>query len=200
MAKAQKYRASKQEYISENQLMLTGFETPFSRSLRSDNRWVVMAHKIPWDTLVSVYKTQLGNSKTGAEGINPRVAIGSMIIKHICNLSDRETVQQIQENMYMQYFIGYSSFSDEEPFDPSLFVEFRKRLGIEQINAINDKILGLSAEKTKEDDCDNTNDTPQSSVSEKVKRKTEQRQYYPQREANSRCHSLSTGHCLSNGS
>ena len=168
MAKAQKYRASKQEYVSENQLMLTGFETPFSRSLRSDNRWVVMAHKIPWDTLVSVYKTQLGNSKTGAEGINPRVAIGSMIIKHICNLSDRETVQQIQENMYMQYFIGYSSFSDEEPFDPSLFVEFRKRLGIEQINAINDKILGLSAEKTKEDDCDNTNDTPQSSVSAKV--------------------------------
>jgi hypothetical protein len=148
--------------------MLTGFETPFSRSLRSDNRWVVMAHKIPWDTLVSVYKTQLGNSKTGADGINPRVAIGSMIIKHICNLSDRETVQQIQENMYMQYFIGYSSFSDEEPFDASLFVEFRKRLGIEQINAINDKILGLSAEKANGDDCDNNNDNQQSCGSDKV--------------------------------
>jgi len=45
-----------------------------------------------------------------------------LIIKHICDLSDRETIQQIQENMYMQYFIGYSGFSDEEPFDPSLFV------------------------------------------------------------------------------
>jgi hypothetical protein len=44
----------------------------------------------------------------------------------------------------MQYFIGYSSFSYEEPFDPSLFVDFRKRLGIEQINAINEKILGLN--------------------------------------------------------
>ena len=31
----------------------------------------------------------------------------------------------------MQHFIGCSSFSDEEPFDPSLFVEFRKRLGME---------------------------------------------------------------------
>jgi IS5 family transposase len=41
----------------------------------------------------------------------------------------------------MQYFVCYSSFSNEAPFDPSLFVEFRKRLGIEQINAINEKIL-----------------------------------------------------------
>jgi transposase, IS5 family len=150
MAKAQKYRASKLPYISEKQLILTGFEAPFSRSLRQDNRWIVLAHKIPWDTLVSVYLSQLGNSQTGADGINPRVAIGSMIIKHICNLSDRETVQQIQENMYMQYFLGYSSFSDEEPFDPSLFVDFRKRLGIDQINEINEKILGLPTEKDKD--------------------------------------------------
>ena len=150
MAKAQKYRASKQAYISEKQLTLAGFETPFSRSLRQDNRWVVLAHKIPWDTLVGVYLSQLGNSQTGADGINPRVAIGSMIIKHICNLSDRETVQQIQENMYMQYFLGYSSFSDEEPFDPSLFVDFRKRLGIEQINQINEKILEMPRGKDKD--------------------------------------------------
>jgi IS5 family transposase len=118
MAKAQKYRASKQAYVSTNQLSLTGFETPFSRSLRKDNRWVVLAHKIPWDSLTGVYKRQMGNDRTGAGGINPRVALGALIIKHICDLSDRETIQQIQENMYMQYFIGYSGFCDEEPFDP----------------------------------------------------------------------------------
>ena len=81
------------------------------------------------DTLVSIYQNQLNNSQTGADSINPRVAIGAIIIKHIGDLSDRETVLQIQENMYMQYFIGYSSFSNEEPFDLSLFVDFRKRLG-----------------------------------------------------------------------
>ena len=156
MARAQKYRASKQAYISQNQLTLAGFETPFSRFLRADNRWIAMASKLPWDTLVGVYQSQMGNEKTGADGINPRVAIGAMIIKHMCNLSDRETVQQIQENVYMQYFIGYSSFSDEEPFDPSLFVDFRKRLGIDQINEINERILGLSVEKTtKEQNHDN---------------------------------------------
>jgi transposase, IS5 family len=147
MAKAHKNRASKQPYISPNQPTLVGFESPFTRQLNSNNRWVVLSHKIPWDTLVNVYQKQLNNSETGADGINPRVVIGSLIIKHMCDLSDRETVQQIQENIYMQYFIGYSSFSDEEPFDPSLFVEFRKRLGMEQINAINEKILHMSTQQ-----------------------------------------------------
>ena len=144
MAKAQKNRASKNPYISPSQLTLVGFESPFTQSLDPDNRWVVLAQKIPWDILVSTYEDRLKNGTMGAEGINPRVAIGSMILKHICNTSDRETVLQIQENMYMQYFIGYSSFSTEPPFDPSLFVDFRKRLGIDQINFINEKILGLS--------------------------------------------------------
>jgi transposase, IS5 family len=164
MAKAQKNRASKQKYVGQNQLTIVGFETPFSRSLNPNNRWVILANRIPWDTLVSIYQKQMGNEKTGADGINPRVAIGSMIIKHKCDLSDRETVQQIQENMYMQYFIGYSSYSDEEPFDPSLFVDFRKRLGIEQINEINEKILGLlhagaSDNESNITDVDNTNQT-----------------------------------------
>ncbi len=158
MAKAQKNRASKHPYISPKQMTIEGFESPFSQSLDMRNRWVVLAHQIPWDLLVNTYQAQMNNSQTGADGINPRVAIGAMILKHMCNMSDRETVLQIQENMYMQYFIGYSSFSTEEPFDPSLFVEFRKRMGIEQINSINEKILGLSKNDSPKD-TDNTNDS-----------------------------------------
>lgn len=150
MARALKTRASKQQYISTNQVIIPGFETPFHRHLNASNRWVILSSKMPWDELVNVYQKQMNNSKTGADGINPRVVIGALIIKHMCDLSDRETVQQIQENMYMQYFLGFSSFSDEEPFDASLFVEFRKRLGTEQINAINQKILQLSAERSKQ--------------------------------------------------
>ncbi|MCK9422049.1 MAG: IS5 family transposase [Bacteroidales bacterium] len=167
MAKAQKTRASKHPYISSNQLTLVGFESPFSQFLDPNNRWVVLAQKIPWDVLVSTYEHSMQNSSMGAEGINPRVAIGAMILKHICNTSDRETVMLIQENMYMQYFIGYSSFTTEQPFDPSLFVEFRKRLGIEQINSINEKILGLSPSNPKppSDISSDTND-PDNTISE----------------------------------
>ena len=147
MAKALKSRASKQDYSSPRQLILAGFESPFSNQLLSANRWVTLANNIPWDALVSTYNRQLGNKFTGAGSINPRVAIGALIIKHLCDISDRETMLQIQENMYMQYFIGYSSFSNEVPFDASLFVDIRKRLTLEHINEINEKILGIISKK-----------------------------------------------------
>ncbi len=151
MTKSSKIRASKQKYVSPGQGVLPCFATPFSRSLSPDNRWVVLASRLPWDLLVSIYQKQMGNDKTGAGGINPRVALGCLIIKHICDLSDRETIQQIRENVYMQYFIGYSSFCDTAPFDPSLFVELRKRLGQEQINAINEQIVRFVQEKSEID-------------------------------------------------
>jgi transposase, IS5 family len=143
MAKALKNRASRQQYVGQAQLSIPGFDTPFAQKLNPSNRWVLLSQKIPWDKLVKVYESQMRNSATGAGGVNPRVALGALIIKHMCDLSDRETVLQIQENMYMQYFIGLSGFCDEEPFDASLFVEFRKRLGAEQLNKINELVLGL---------------------------------------------------------
>lgn len=141
MAKAQKSRASKLRYISTDQLLLEGFSTPFDQTLDPENRWVKMSRIIPWDKLVRVYSHEMYNRQYGADGINARVAIGSIIIKHLGDLSDRETVLQIQENIYMQYFLGYSSFSKEAPFDPSLMVDFRDRLGKDQINSINEIII-----------------------------------------------------------
>jgi len=159
MAKAQKSRASKSPYVSPNQLELIGFESPFTKYLDPYNRWVKLAKLIPWDKIVNVYQKQLNNSITGAGGINPRVAIGAVFIKHMCDLSDRETVDQIQENVYMQYFIGYSSFSYEPVFDPSLFVDLRKRFGAEQINEINETIMGLVNKEQKDKDNPPRNET-----------------------------------------
>lgn len=143
MQKASKRRACAPDFVSPSQLVLSGFETPFSQRLLRTNRWVVLAEKIPWDEICNIYTKQVGVSRTGRPPISPRIVIGSLIIKHMCNLDDRETVAQIAENMYMQYFLGYSSFSAEPPFDASLFVEFRTRLGMEQINAINERIHAL---------------------------------------------------------
>ncbi len=44
-------------------------------------------------------------------------------------LSDEETVLQIQENPYLQYFVWFHEDKDEQAFAPSLFVEIRKRMG-----------------------------------------------------------------------
>lgn len=158
MKKERKSRASLPKYESSSQLVLSGFETPFEKSLNPKNRWVVLSHLIPWDEICSLYLKKVGIKSTGRPGLSPRVVIGSMIIKHLCNLDDRETVEQISENIYMQYFLGYSSFTDESPFDASLFVDFRKRLGLETLNAINEKIVSLKTnmEAVKEEPSDNT--------------------------------------------
>ena len=178
MAKAQKSRASKAQYISPNQLELVGFESPFTKNLDPNNRWVKLSKQIPWDKIANIYQRQLNNSITGAGGINPRVAIGAIFIKHMCDLSDRETVQQIQENVYMQYFIGYSSFSYESVFDPSLFVDLRKRFGADQINAINETIMGLVVEDMQDqkevDGRNNDPDTGDSGQLQQTNESTEQ--------------------------
>ena len=143
MDKPHRKHALTPKYISPNQLTLAGFETPFERLLSPKNRWVVLAHLIPWDEICSLYLKEVKVSNTGRPPLSPRVVLGSMIIKHLCNLDDREAVDQISENIYMQYFLGYSSFTDEAPFDASLFVDFRKRLGMENVNAINERIVAL---------------------------------------------------------
>jgi hypothetical protein len=130
-------------YTSPSQQVLPGFEHPFDRELDPSNRWIVLSHLIPWDEICGIYLKAVGVSSTGRPGLSPRVALGALIIKYLCHLDDRETVEQISENLYMQYFLGYPSFTCERPFDASLFVDLRKRLGIEAINSINERIVSL---------------------------------------------------------
>lgn len=143
MGKSSKKPAPRPHYESSRQQFLPGFETPFERELDPDNRWVVLSKLIPWDEICNIYFQQVGVSSTGRPGLSPRVAIGALIIKYLCNLDDRETVEQISENLYMQYFLGYPSFTTCRPFDASLFVDLRKRLGLETINRINARIVEL---------------------------------------------------------
>ncbi len=143
MNRPTKKRAPSPRYLSPSQLSFDCFSSPFEQNLNPRNRWVVLARLIPWDDICSLYLKNIGASSTGRPPLSPRVVIGSLIIKHLCNLDDRETVDQISENIYMQYFLGYQSFSSEPPFDASLFVEFRKRLGMEKINLINERIVQL---------------------------------------------------------
>lgn len=137
--KVVKKRAATPQYISPNQLTLPGFDTPFEQKLTSQNRWVKMAKAIPWDRIVPHYD-KLFSSAEGRPPISGRVILGALMIKHIEALSDRATILHIQENMFMQYFLGYTSFTNEEPFSDTLFVEIRKRLSLELLSKINDVI------------------------------------------------------------
>lgn len=117
-------------YTPISQQKIEGFATPFSAKLSPTNRWVSLAEVMPWDKLAQVYYRPLERNK-GRQALNARIVIGAMVIKHILNLSDRETVNIISENPYMQYFLGLDAFQSKPLFDASLFVKIRKRMGAE---------------------------------------------------------------------
>lgn len=108
------------------------------------NLYLVLSKQIPWDDLVNMYNKRNPPKAT----LNPRVLIGAVIIKHTLNLDDRETIAKITENMYLKYFLGYGSYNKQPPFDASLFVDIRKRLGQELIADMIQKIHGFSLERT----------------------------------------------------
>jgi len=129
-------------YKSNRQLNLKGFHLPFGGELNSDNRWVKWSQLIPWDDLaVGYYKAM--NSDQGRPCKDARLIIGAVIVKHKLTLSDEETVMQIQENPYLQYFVGFSSYKDEQPFAPSLFVEIRKRMRVAVFSHFEHVILEI---------------------------------------------------------
>ena len=162
MQNTSKNRAPAPKYVSVNQLTFSEFESPFERKLNPSNRWIILSKLLPWDELCSIYWKHIPEKTTGRPALNPRIVLGAIIIKHLCDLDDRETVDQISENIYMQYFLGYTSFCDVPPFDASLFVEFRKRLGLEQINKINERISKIKQElEEKENKKNNHKNNPQ---------------------------------------
>ncbi len=77
----------------------------------------------------------------GRASIDLRIILGALLVKHIEGISDEDTIQYIQENIYAQYFVGLPSFQTGPVFVPSLFVEVRKRLGKEGARQLNDLVL-----------------------------------------------------------
>lgn len=116
------------------------FLMPFGEGLNPNNRWVRMARLVPWQMVQDAYGRHFTRS-SGTRPLSARVALGALIIKERLGLTDRETVEQIRENPYLQYFLGFGSFSDVAPFDASLMVHFRKRLGAEVVVAMNDALI-----------------------------------------------------------
>jgi len=127
-------------YKSHNQLSIFDFRTPFEQKLSPNNRWVKLSNLLDWDRLASVYARAM-SSNQGTPGIDARIVIGALIIKHIEKKDDRGTIEAIQENPYMQYFLGLDSFSTEPVFDPSLFVYIRKRLNNGLLDKMNQMII-----------------------------------------------------------
>ena len=146
------------------------FFLPFGGKLNKDNRWVKLEALIPWWELEDKYAKCFRRTNKGEKAFSVRVALGTLIIQTKLKLTDRETVNQIMENPYLQFFLGFDRYDDTRPpFDPSLIVHFRKRLTEDIMIEINERIAleAIEAEeaakpkkKTNKKDDDSTPQGP----------------------------------------
>ena len=129
------------------------FNQPMGLHMNSDNRWIKLADRIPWDEFEVKY-ARLFPSDTGNVAKPFRMALGALIIQTKFQYSDRELVEQIAENPYLQYFIGLPGYQEDAPFDASTLVLFRKRISAEMLMEVNEYFLAHR---------DDDNNTPPSS-------------------------------------
>ena len=77
----------------------------------------------------------------GAKTCTNRSTSYSILIQTKFQYSDRELVEQIAENSYLQYFIGLPGFREEAPFDAGTLVLFRKRISADMLMEVNEYLL-----------------------------------------------------------
>jgi hypothetical protein len=131
---------------------IVDFYLPFGGRLDPRNRWVQLAKIVPWGRIESEYAKLFSPRGMGAPAISARMALGSILIKEKLDITDEETLEQIKENPYLQYFIGLKGFVTEGPFDASMLVHFRKRYGQDALKKINEWIHEETAKKKTDDD------------------------------------------------
>jgi hypothetical protein len=141
-----------------NQLAFEDFVLPFGGKLRSDNRWVILAKQIPWAVVETAYAQQFSKEDMGSPAKSSRLALGALILKERLGVTDRELVEQIAENPYLQYFLGLMAYQDEAPFHHSLLTTFRKRFTHDSLGTINEAIARLIADAQPTDDAPTNND------------------------------------------
>jgi hypothetical protein len=96
----------------------------------------------------------------GAPAKSGRIAYGALLIKERLGITDEETLEQVMENPYLQYFLGLSELQEKPLFNPSMMVHFRSRFSAEHHQLINSKIIEAAAgtksaaEGNVEDDSD----------------------------------------------
>lgn len=148
---------------NEKQIMMPDdFFLPFGGKLDKENRWVKMAALIPWWEFEDKYRECFKPSNTGEKAFSVRIALGTLIIKTRLGISDEETVHQIAENAYLQYFLGYPKFIEGLPFASSLITHFRKRFSPEILNEVNE-IIALGSRNKDQDDDEGQSGPPDSS-------------------------------------
>ena len=111
---------------NQHQMSLYDYLPPYHGELVEQNRWVRLAQAIDWDAFEQEYSAHF--SAGGKIAIPARMAYGSLIIRAAYKTTDRGTIALIRESPYLQYFLGFESFTDAVPFSSRTVARFRARI------------------------------------------------------------------------
>lgn len=134
----------------EQDLQQNLFKTRLTELINMEHPLVKLAQEISWDKMESEFE------KLFSEGGRPSIAIrkiaGMLLLKEMFKESDESVVERWIENAYWQYFTGETFFQTEQPFDPSNFVHFRKRIGEEGLEFLLGQSVSLHPKAKTEDE------------------------------------------------
>ena len=104
------------------------------------NELVVLRQIIPWQMIIDKL-VQFYDSKNGRIGKSLRTMVAIIILSKLRQLSDREIINQVKENRYMQYFCNVSDEELMTFLNPSTLCVIRKRLGEKGVAIIEEHIF-----------------------------------------------------------
>ncbi len=106
---------------------------------------VLLADAIDWHYFEDEFSPLY--SQVGSPSVPLRLMVGCLLLKQMYNLGDETLPQAWIRDAYFQYFCGMTFFEHKFPFDPSDFVHFRKRIGVEGFNKIFAYSVKIHGEK-----------------------------------------------------
>ncbi len=86
-----------------------------------------LADEISWDKMEEECGRLFPEKRRPSAAI--RKIAGMLLLKEMFEENDENIVERWIEDAYWQNFTGETFFQTEQPFDPSNFVHFRKRIG-----------------------------------------------------------------------
>ncbi len=106
---------------------------------------VRLAQAIDWDAIEQEYSGHFAAG--GKVAIPARMAFGVLVIRAACRTTDSETVEIVRESPYLQYFLGFDSFTYDVPFSSRSMERFRTRISPARVREAVALLRGFETNK-----------------------------------------------------
>jgi IS5 family transposase len=111
------------------------FGARLSELLNPDHPLYVLAERIDWSQFDAAIDACYAED-VGRPGVDTRMMVGLLYLKHAFDESDESVVARWVENPYWQFFCGCAYMQHELPIDPSSLSRWRKRVGAERLEKL----------------------------------------------------------------